>query len=639
MRRTCFHVNISKTSILICLLFFCRQSFSQLSPDSTTIDIAKAIPYLAIRDKTEVAFLSADSALESSYPVINFKNGSSFIKDIPARFVNHKLILRFSVENSADDPDSDWFFPGLYYSSIQLYNISHGALTKLPNIEPGFADSMGYRLITLGPHDSAAFLAEMTFVKTYINTIRPRLIQKSHLSTFIYDLAATRFYGNIVTYLFCGLFLMMILFSIANYMLGGNGEFLYYAGYAFFLGGMLFTKTYYDLKISNNVFFMEAYFDFIMQCTGIGFYMIFMQKFLSTRLKYPFLHSLYNTGIVGVVFSMLLFSYSYFFTNNFVFLNRVENITKIVLLVMMVVFLVYCLRYWKDKLLRYLFWGNLLYFFFAVSSQFLILIGHAPSRLPIIFTSALFYYELGLFLELVFFLAGLSYKNRRQIIEQTKERERLKMENERKEFEKQMAIITAQQEERNRISADMHDELGSGMTAIRLMSEIAKNKMKENTPVEIERISRSADDILNKMNAIIWSMNSKNDSLGNLISYIRAYATEYLEGTSIKCRVNVPDIIPEQELSGDKRRNIFLCVKETLNNMLKHSKASAITIDIMADGMLKIKIHDDGIGIDLENIRQFGNGLQNIDRRMKSIGGDFKIENNSGTESVLTLPL
>ena len=163
--------------------------------------------------------------------------------------------------------------------------------------------------------------------------------------------------------------------------------------------------------------------------------------------------------------------------------------------------------------------------------------------------------------------------------------------------------------------------------------------MKENTPSEIERISQSADDILNKMNAIIWSMNSKNDSLGNLVSYIRAYATEYLDGTSVKCRVNIPDFIHEQELSGDKRRNIFLCVKETLNNMLKHSKASEITIHIIANGILQIAIHDNGIGIDLQNIRQFGNGLQNIDRRMKSIGGDFKIEKNNGTESVLTLPL
>ena len=213
------------------------------------------------------------------------------------------------------------------------------------------------------------------------------------------------------------------------------------------------------------------------------------------------------------------------------------------------------------------------------------------------------------------------------------------MENERKEFEKQMAIVTAQQEERNRISTDMHDELGSGMTAIRLMSEIAKNKMKESTPPEIEKISQSADDILNKMNAIIWSMNSKNDSLGNLISYIRAYATEYLEGTSVKCKVNVPDYIAEKELVGDKRRNIFLCVKETLNNMLKYSKATEITIDILADGVLQIKIHDNGVGIDLQNLREFGNGLQNIDRRMKSIGGEFQIENNKGTESTLKLPL
>ena len=73
--------------------------------------------------------------------------------------------------------------------------------------------------------------------------------------------------------------------------------------------------------------------------------------------------------------------------------------------------------------------------------------------------------------------------------------------------------------------------------------------------------------------------------------------------------------------------------------MLKHSKATEIRIDIAADGMLQIKIHDNGVGIDLQNIRQFGNGLQNIDRRMKSIGGNFQIEKSNGTETILTLPL
>ena len=73
--------------------------------------------------------------------------------------------------------------------------------------------------------------------------------------------------------------------------------------------------------------------------------------------------------------------------------------------------------------------------------------------------------------------------------------------------------------------------------------------------------------------------------------------------------------------------------------MLKHSRATELTVDINVNSELEIKIHDNGVGIDLQNIRQFGNGLQNIDRRMKMIGGDFEIVNNRGTLSVLELPL
>jgi signal transduction histidine kinase len=633
------YILFSTKLVFLILFFLPDRLYSQPAvPDSFYIDLDKIETYQSFRSKTEGAYLPPNLSLERSYSGLSFKDGSS-LRDIPAKYINHKLILRFYAVNHSDVIDSVWFFPSFFYSSIQLYRVSGNTLTIIPNVEPPFEDSMGYRLLTLGPHDSSAFLAELGFVKTYTNSIRPRLIHKTHLSTFIFDISSSHLYVNIVTYIFCGLLLMMILFSIANYLLGGSTEFLYYTGYALFLGGMLFTKTYYDLRINYEVFFMEAYLDFIMQCTGIAFYMVFMQKFLSTKSKYPFLNRLYNAGIVGLAVSVFLFSYLYFFTNNFVLLNGVENITKIVLLAMMIVFLVYCIRQWNDKLLRYLFWGNLFYFFFAVFSQLIILLGSAFSGLSTVFNSSLFYYELGLFLELFFFLAGLSYKNRRQIIEQTREREQLKMENERKEFEKQMAVVTAQQEERNRISTDMHDELGSGMTHIRLMSELAKSKMKQHIPAEIEKISQSADDVLNKMNAIIWSMNSKNDSLGNLISYIRAYSTEYLEGTSVKCKVSIPTDIPEKELTGDKRRNVFLCVKETLNNMLKHSGATELTIDILADGVLRIRIHDNGKGIDLQKIRQFGNGLQNIKRRMESIGGDFEIKNNNGTETILTLPV
>jgi signal transduction histidine kinase len=364
-----------------------------------------------------------------------------------------------------------------------------------------------------------------------------------------------------------------------------------------------------------------------------------MQRFLETKKNYPFLHGLYRSGIILLVLAISSYMFLHYFGHNFPLQNNIEAYTKVLLTGMTVVYVAYSFSKWEDKLLRYLTWGNLFLLIFVVLSQSFIAFLPKQADLPAFLSDSLFYYELGVFTELVFFLFGLSYKNRKRIIEQTQERERFKIENERKEFEKQMAVMAAQQEERNRISADMHDELGSGMTAIRLMSEIAKNKMKENTPTEIERISQSADDVLNKMNAIIWSMNSRNDSLGNLIAYIRSYSQEYFDITPIVCRVNIPEEIPDFEVTGDKRRNLFLCVKESLNNVLKHSKASKLIIDITIVNGLTITIHDNGVGINLDKLREFGNGLQNIDRRMRSIGGNFTIEKKDGTISTLQMPL
>jgi signal transduction histidine kinase len=250
--------------------------------------------------------------------------------------------------------------------------------------------------------------------------------------------------------------------------------------------------------------------------------------------------------------------------------------------------------------------------------------------LPEVLNNSLIYYELGLTIELVFFLAALAFKNKNDIVERTKERERLKLKNERQEFEKQVAVFSAKQEERNRISADMHDELGSGVTAIRLMSEIVKTKMREHTLPEINRISNSANDLINKMNTLIWTMKSENDSLESLIMYIRTYALEFFENTSIQCLLDIPAALMDIELSGEKRRNIFLSVKESLTNVLKHSKGDTVLISFLVGKKLIITISDNGVGIDMDKLRQFGNGLKNIKKRIEGIDGVYRIEKNEG---------
>lgn len=626
--------------LLTLLLFF---SFSRIQAQSDTLlpytDISKIEVADTISKKLSMTYLSADSSLEDNVAFLHFTKGIIHKTFIRPQIVNKRAIIKFNVCNSSDSESSAYLLPSFFFTEINLYKLTGNKLYKQPRILPNIQDSIGYRKIVLAPHDSATIIAELKFLKTYTNSIRPRLIRSSAIASYDLQVRQMDAEVNLMTYVFCGLLLMMVLYSITTYVQGANKEFLYYSGYAFFIGGMLFTKSFYTLEASYVSYFLEAYLDFIMQCISLIFYMIFMQRFLETKKNYPFLQKLYNVGIGILIAGIVSFSFYYFLSTDYIILNIIENITKNSLILLTIIFLIYVFGNKKDKLLSYLFWGNLMLMIFAIASVSVILIRPIAIHLTGIFHSSLFYYELGLLLELIFFLMGLSYKNRKQIIEQTKERERLKLENERKEFEKQMAVMGAQQDERNRISADMHDELGAGMTAIRLMSEIARNRMKEDAPKEIDKISQSANDLLNKMNAIIWSMNSGNDTLDNLVSYIRAYSLEYFDGTEINCRVKTPELIADQKLPGDKRRNIFLCVKETLNNALKHSQASEITINIETGNELEITISDNGIGVDLQNLRQFGNGLQNISRRMKSIGGVFKIETNNGTITTLTLPL
>lgn len=592
-----------------------------------------------IKQKIGFAYTEPKTSLPAIYDTLHFNNGPIHNNFIPERYVTKKAVLRFNICNTADTSQSIWFFPGLYYWDIQLFRLINKKLEKIPSVLPATTKEISYRLITLAPKDSATIVAELTLVRTHLNRIRPSLISPGYLGSFIKDLDSTNMESKVVTYLFCGLLLMMILFSLASFFQGANKEFLYYSGYAFFIGLMLFLKAVHSFHTSWFGFFQETYLDFVMQCAGIFFYMLFMQKFLATKQYHPFLYKLYYAGVIILIVSMAAYTYAHYFTVNFALENMMENGTKILLLLMVVIFLVYSTKAWHDRLLRYLFWGNLFLLLFSVLSLLMLTMNIITGNLPTIFKNSLFYYEIGLLIELIFFLLGLNHKNKRRLVEQARERERLKAKDQMNEYEKEIAIYKAQQQERERISADMHDELGSGMTAIRLMSEIARKKMKESTPVEIEKISHSADEVLNKMNAIIWSMNSGNDTIDNLVSYIRSYAIEYFENTPITCKIYTPEHIEPTELTGDKRRNLFLCVKETLNNVLKHSKATELKIDFVIDDELTIKIMDNGIGIDMQKIRQFGNGLKNIAKRMESIGGTYQIENNGGTVTTLRLPL
>ena len=227
-------------------------------------------------------------------------------------------------------------------------------------------------------------------------------------------------------------------------------------------------------------------------------------------------------------------------------------------------------------------------------------------------------------------IAGLIFLGVRSYI-------RRKLEVQRSILERRQAI----EKERTRIATDMHDDLGAGLSQIKFLSEAIGMKRQKHLPIEeeVSSIRSFSDEMIDKMGEIVWALNEKNDTLNDLLSYTRSYAVEYLEQNGIKCHVTEPEDISQEEVSGEFRRNIYLTVKESLHNIVKHAQATEVSMAIEITKWLVIKIKDNGIGLDKSIPGEFGNGLISMRNRMQELRGSFEIESKNGTEVTIKAPL
>jgi signal transduction histidine kinase len=214
---------------------------------------------------------------------------------------------------------------------------------------------------------------------------------------------------------------------------------------------------------------------------------------------------------------------------------------------------------------------------------------------------------------------------------------RRRLDKQRIALEKKQAI----EKERTRIATDMHDDLGAGLSRIKFLSETIGIKKLRQLPIEeeITGIREYSHEMIDKMGEIVWALNEKNDSLSDLMSYTRSYAAEYLMQAGIRCTVEAPGDFPCRFVSGEFRRNIYLTIKEALHNVVKHAAAERVNIRMEVGRELSITIQDDGIGFDSDQIRPFSNGLQNMQKRIREIGGTLSIRSVPGTTLHLSVPL
>jgi len=202
--------------------------------------------------------------------------------------------------------------------------------------------------------------------------------------------------------------------------------------------------------------------------------------------------------------------------------------------------------------------------------------------------------------------------------------------------------------DRARIAKDIHDDVGAGLTQITLLTELARREP-EQTDTNLERITDSARKLTKAMDEIVWAVDPQHDSFAGLLDYISAYAEDFLRVANIRFRMDVPMPLPELRVDAELRYNLFLALKESLNNTVKHGQATEVWVRLQIEARkFTLVVEDNGrgfapggeVGVRADRISA-SSGLVNLEKRLAAVGGRCRIysEVGRGTRVEMSAPL
>ena len=217
-------------------------------------------------------------------------------------------------------------------------------------------------------------------------------------------------------------------------------------------------------------------------------------------------------------------------------------------------------------------------------------------------------------------------------------RQRLK-----EQFNKEKIIRETEELERLRMAKDIHDDLGSGLSKINFLSELIFQKTAALPEVRSnsEAVKETAVKMIDNMRDLIWALNPDNTTLANLVSRMREYTTDYLEDYPINVRYEIPESLPQSAITKESHRELFMVVKETLNNISKYAAATEMVFTVgLTSSELQLSIRDNGLGFNTETTPK-GNGLRNMKNRLEVLGGNCTVssEKGKGTTVNVVVPL
>ena len=465
-----------------------------------------------------------------------------------------------------------------------------------------------------------------------------QLLDNNHLNAYIMQSFDSNTRFVFFQALFQGFLLCQILYVLFQWLLIRRSEYLYYFSYLVLIS--LYFLSKYESLFGIRFLFTQypiliLYLSKTLQILPYFLYFRFVRSFLEMPVHFPKL----NKWIIPLEY-FLLFYLVFDFLFIVITLDEhtqalISTLVLSIVFLFSVCFIIYMFRS-RKTLVNYILSGSLfvglgnicgsILSYLIINKHFTYLDLHQMMLFP----------ETGIVLEICCFSAGLSYKR--------KASEKEKIQDQQKLIEQLKAneLLRLRLEHiRNKIAQDLHDDIGSTLSSISILSDLAmKERDSVQTMATMQEINSHSIQLMERMDDIVWSINPKNDTLENLMIRIKHFATTLFEARNIDYDIRIQPEIHRAGIPMEYRQHVYLILKETINNLVKYASATKAGIHIRFDEQnLFLEIRDNGKGFET-SLPFSGNGIYGMQNRAKQMNASLEIRSapGRGTALLLTIP-
>jgi signal transduction histidine kinase len=434
--------------------------------------------------------------------------------------------------------------------------------------------------------------------------------------------------------LFLGFMVCQVLYVLFQWLIIRRREYMYYFFYLavvtlYFLSKQETRYGIYFLFSQHPLW--KVYLGKTLLILPYFFYFRFVRSFLEMPANYPVLNK-WIIRIENFLLAYMVFDLGLIFIS-FDRKLQTEIYTFVLLLVFLLatVFMVYMYR--QRKILAY----------YIVSGSLFVGTGHIMGLIFSYFefvrhidlgvSDVFIFSQVGIVLEICCFTAGLSYKSHADEKEKIRSQESLI-----EQLKANELLQSRMQHIRNKIAQDLHDDIGSTLSSISILSGLAlEEKNSGHTLETMSEIKDSSILLMERMDDIVWSINPRNDSLENLLMRVKHFATTLFEAREIDYNIDIQDNINAVKLPTDYRQHIYLVLKEAINNLVKYAQATQAVIRVGYDQrVLELSIWDNGRGFDATR-ESGGNGIPGMRRRAEGMEAELEIRSVPGEGTTISL--